>query len=80
MLTIDERALLRKVAESPELLEIGRAAIEAVLIDYRESRISTLNRGNGLVVREKNGEKSSLIRLGPEDGLRIGLTAIADSL
>lgn len=66
---------LLKLAEDQELLEVGRKAVEETLIDFRDSRISQ-PRGNGLVIREKDGTESSLIRLGPEDALRIALKAI----
>jgi len=63
-----------------ELLEIGRKAIEDVLIEWREGRLSELNRGNGLVVREKDGRDSSIIRFGPETALKIGLKAMGQAL
>ena len=78
MSAITKESLL-ELAERPELLEIGRKAVEDVLIDYRDSRISQM-RGNGLVCREANGSPSSVIRLGPEDALRNGLRAIAETL
>jgi hypothetical protein len=71
---------LDQIADDDALLEIGRKAIEEVLLDWRESRISLSGRGNGLVVREKDGRDSHIIRLGPEDALRIGLKAIAQHL
>ena len=68
---------LEKIAENTDLLEIGRQEIENTLIELRDARISFLNRGNGLVCREFNGESSDIIRMGPETALRIGLKAIA---
>lgn len=70
-------AELIALAENDALLEVGRQAVEAVLLEWRDRRISTPFRGNGLVCREKDGKESSIIRMGPEDGLRIGLKAIA---
>ena len=70
---------LTEIADDPVLLEVGRKAIEDVLVDLRDSRIFRL-RGNGLVIYEKDGRDSSIIRLGPEDALRIGLRAIAAHL
>lgn len=55
--------------------EAARKAVEDVLIEFRDARISQL-RNNGLVIREKDGGASSIIRLGPEDAVRIGLEAI----
>ena len=71
---------LAKVAADNKLLEVGRKAIEDALIEFRDGRLSELNRNNGLVVREKNGKDSSIIRFGPEGALRIGLNAMAESL
>ena len=67
---------LEKIAEDNDLLEVGRKAIEDVLVEWRDDRLSTI-RGNGLVIRELNGDSSDIIRMGPEDALRIGLKAIA---
>ena len=67
---------LSSIIEDDALLEIGRKAVENVLIEWRDNRLSQL-RNNGLVIREKDGTDSSIIRLGPEDCIRIGLKAIA---
>ncbi len=72
--------IIRAIADDKGLLEIGRKAIEDVLIDWRDSRLSELMRGNGLVIREKDGTDSPIIRMGPEIALRIGMRAIADAL
>lgn len=68
---------LDEIIESPELLEIARQAIENTLIDFRDSRIFVL-RNNGLVCKEKDGTDSSVIRLGPEHAVKIGLKAIKE--
>ena len=71
--------LLLKVADSPDLLEVGRKAIENCLVEYRNARISEI-RSNGLVIREPDGTPSSIIRFGPEHALRIGILAIVQCL
>ncbi len=71
---------LLELAESTELLEVARRAVEDELVELRDARISILNRRNGLVIRERDGSKSSLIRLPIEAAMRIGLRAIAESL
>lgn len=71
---------LEQLAGNEQMLEVGRCAIEQVLVEFRNNRISLLGRGNGLVIREKDGAGSAIIRLGPEDALRIGLRAIAAAL
>ena len=67
---------LLEIAEDEKLLEVGRKAIEDTLVEFRDGRLSAL-RNNGLVIKERNGDASSTIRLGAEDALRIGLKAIA---
>jgi len=69
---------LKCVSQNPILLEVGRKAIEDTLVQLRDGRISFPTRGNGLVIREKDGTRSPAIRLGSEDALRIGLRAIAE--
>ena len=75
-LTDSEATLLQFIAKDPELLEVGRLAIENALIEFRDDRLS-MPRNNGLVIRERDGKASDVIRFGPEDALRIGLLAIA---
>lgn len=58
-----------------ESLEIGKKAIENALVDYRDSKIFTIRR-NGLVIAEKDGTPSKIIRFGSEVALRIGINAI----
>lgn len=60
------------------VMERGRRAVEDVLIEWRDLRLSTLNAGNGLVVREKDGSPSDIIRLGTAEGLQIGIQAMLD--
>lgn len=72
--------VLRQIADDNSLLEVGRKAIEDALIDWRNRRLSCLQRNNGLVIREADGGESSMIRHGPEYAMRIGIRAIADHL
>ncbi|WP_148310198.1 hypothetical protein [Nocardia otitidiscaviarum] len=76
----DNAAALRAIAEDPDLLKAAHRRIEAALIDFRDNRISVPDRGNGLVVREANGEPSSTIRMTVPEALRTALRAIADEL
>lgn len=72
---------LRELAEDDKMLwEVARRAIEDTLMDFRDSGLSFLERNNGLVIKYADGTPSSIIRLGPEDAVRIGLQAIADHL
>lgn len=56
--------------------EVGRKAVEDLLVEFRERRISLLGRGNGLVIRESDGTESPVIRLGMEQALRIAVKAM----
>jgi hypothetical protein len=75
----EKRKALLGIAKDDELLEVARLAVESALVQMRDDRMFTV-RGNGLVIREKDGKDSSIIRMGPEDAVRIGLKAIADHL
>lgn len=68
---------LIEIAADDELLEIGRLAIEYALIDFRDERVFEFGRNNGLVIKEKDGTNSDIIRFGPETALKIGIVAIA---
>jgi len=71
---IDPKNLL-----TDDMLEIGRKAIEDMLIEFRDSRMFTV-RGNGLVIRERDGSDSNIIRFGPESALKIGIEAMIKSM
>lgn len=73
-------AFIQGLAEDEAALEVGRKAIEDVLVEFRDSRISEPFRGNGFVIREKDGNLHPIIRFGPEAGLGIALRAIAEHL
>ena len=64
---------------SDTALEVGRKAIEDALVEWRDGRLSEFTRGNGLVIRERDGKDSSMIRFGPEIALRIGITAMLNA-
>lgn len=63
-----------------ECLEIGRRAIEDALIELRDARLSEPLSPNGLVVREKDGTDSSIIRFGPKTALLIGIKAMLSAI
>lgn len=75
-----DEQVLRRIADDPMVLEIGRRAIEDELIEWRDDGLQEMFRNNGLVVKSVDGMSSSIIRFGPEFALRIALIAIADSL
>jgi hypothetical protein len=55
-------------------------AVEEVLVQFRDQRISVLNARNGFVIREFDGGPSDIIRLRTRDGLRIGIEAYLAAL
>ena len=59
--------------------ETARQAVEKVLIEWRDTRISQPARGNGLVIREKDGTPSDVIRMGMETAMRIAVKAILEA-
>lgn len=71
------KADIIKLADDEALMEVGRLAIENELIEWRDDRLQTM-RNNGFSIREADGQASSIIRFGPEVGLRIALRAIAE--
>ncbi len=74
------RTVLASMADDDAIMELGRRAIEKALVDIRDVRKSEFTRNNGLVIREKNGTASDVIRFGPETAVRIALKAIAEHL
>lgn len=64
---------------SERALTMAHKAVEDVLIEFRDRRISCFA-ANGLVVREADGRDSPVIRLGTREGLRIGIEAYLDAM
>lgn len=62
-----------------EWWEIGRRAVEDLLVEMRDDRISVMGRNNGLVICERDGSPSDVIRLPIEAALKVGVRAIADA-
>lgn len=58
-----------------EALTAAHLAVENVLVDFRDRRISSFTARNGLVIREYDGTVSDVIRLGTREGLEIGIRA-----
>lgn len=76
----DSEVLRRISADQKIMYEIGRLAVEDVLVSLRDSCISFPMRNNGCVIKSKEGEASSIIRLPVEDVVRIAMEAMADYL
>jgi len=56
-------------------LTMAHKAIEDVLIECRDGRLSVMGPANGFVVKERDGLPSGIMRLGTRDGLRIAVKA-----
>jgi hypothetical protein len=66
---------LEEWLKTPLALGIGRLAVENRLIELRDSRIAVL-RNNGCCIKERDGSASSIIRMGPETAIQVGLEAM----
>jgi hypothetical protein len=64
----------------PDALTAAHVAVEDVLIELRDARIAVVGPANGLVVKEKDGELSSVVRLGTRAALDIGIKAYLAAL
>ncbi len=60
-------------------LAVARRVVEDVLVDLRDRRVSVMC-GNGLVIRERNGGDSDVLRLSTRDALQIGIQAYTAAL
>lgn len=67
-------------AANDENSEWARKRTEDELIEFRDARIGLVNRRNGLVVYERDGEPSSIIRLGFEMAWKSALRDLADRI
>jgi hypothetical protein len=71
-------AATRRPVDQRALTEAHKA-VEDVLIELRDLRVSVLT-ANGFVVRESDGTESSIMRLGTREGLEIGIRAYLNAL
>lgn len=60
-----------------DVIEAAKLAIEDVLIEWRDSRLSILRWANGLVIREADGTPSSVVRMTTHEAVRLAAPAIA---
>ena len=58
-----------------DALTAAHVAVEDELVEMRDSRMSVLGPANGLIIKERNGSWSDVMRMGTRDALRIGITA-----
>ncbi len=63
-----------------DALTAAHIAVENALVEMRDARVSVIGPRNGFVIRERNGDPSSVLRLGTRDGLRLGIAAYLNAL
>lgn len=59
---------------SVEIIETIRKEVEDRLIEWRDGRLGILGRGNGLVIKEKDGTPSNVIRMGTPEVIHYAIT------
>lgn len=72
-------AELRRLAEDPEVLKALHLHVEDELIEWRDSGRFMMT-ANGLVVRDRDGSSSDVIRIGTRMAITMILRAAADRL
>ena len=68
------------ISNNEDYQELARKSVEDFLIEMRDGRMQMPLRRNGLVIYERNGEPSSVIRFGMETAFSVALRAIADDM
>lgn len=66
---------------TPADIETARKRLEDVLIEFRDLRVSLgpgVGIGHGLVVKEPDGQPSSMIRIATGEAIRLALKAILE--
>lgn len=58
-----------------DALTAAHLAVEDVLIELRDARISVLGPANGLIVKERDGQHSPIMRMGTRHALGVGIAA-----
>lgn len=80
----DAAALLRQIADNPELMQAAHLAVENYLVELRDSEMMIGGPhglpANGFTIRERDGSASEIIRLGTRPGIVLALKAIADRI
>lgn len=71
---------VRALSRDPKMLQAAHIKLEDQLIDMRDSQMSVFPAANGMVVREKDGSPSDVIRIPTAMAVQIALEAIADKL
>lgn len=61
-----------------EQLEVGRKAVEDQLVTMRDERMFIIGHNNGLVIKERDGRDSNIIRLNIITALSIAIKAMQE--
>lgn len=76
----DLAAKLDALAQDDDAIHAAHKKLEDLLVELRDLRTSVPTRGNGMVIREANGEPSEIIRLSTPDAVRVALRGVASYL
>lgn len=76
----ETRDAIRRVAGDKTVAEVAVNEIRTTLIEFRDSRISFFNKGNGFAIVEENGQPSPHIRIWTPDAVRMTLEAVSKHL
>lgn len=65
-----------------DALTVAHVAIEDVLVELRDARISTIGPANGFVIHERDraGDGRFIMRLGTREGLRVAIKAYLQAM
>jgi hypothetical protein len=63
-----------------DALTAAHLAVENELVDLRDRRMWIGTYRNGFVINERDGEPSSIMRMGTRDGLRIAIKAYLENV
>lgn len=70
--------MTERIEVNQDALTKAHVAVEDAAIDRRDRRVFVIM-ANGIVVREMNGEDSSIMRMGTREALYIGIRAYLEA-
>jgi hypothetical protein len=63
-----------------DALTAAHLAVEDELVEMRDARMSVLGPANGLIIKERDGSWSDVMRMGTRDALQIGIATYLDAV
>lgn len=76
----ERRKAFDAAVTDPELIRAACVAIGQELVSLRDSRMSLVGSCTGLVIGERDGSRSEIVRMTIATAMEIGLKAMARSL